>query len=209
MANINIKNGRLAVEGGQNQLVGNAFDVTVPVNNRETFGWGNGPLAAPNACMYQGPNGDRVPGHEATVEVQILRGGTVVDSGERTTCAPVEGGGVPDPQETFSFTLDEPGAYDVRATVSPHGPEGGAPSDTVTRTIHVEETGNAPPADDGGNEDGGLFGGGSGTDGSNPFATGGSNPLGLPNTDIVLALIALALVAWLASSASNTAEAVT
>ncbi|MFC7069489.1 hypothetical protein [Halobaculum lipolyticum] len=205
MANINIKNGQIAVENGANQLVGDPFEVSVQVNNRELHGWGNGPLAGPHACIHTGPGGDEVPGHEATVAVQILRGGTVVDSSERTVCAPVEGGGVPDPRKSFTFTLDEPGAYDVRATVSP---EDGAPSDTVTRTVNVDETGNAPPADDGGNESGGPFGGDDGP--SNPFGGGGgSNPLGLPNANVVLALVALALVAWLASSASNTAEAFT
>lgn len=210
MANINIKNGRLEVENGADQLVSDSFTVTVPLNNRETHGWGNGFLARPHACMYVGPNGDEVPGHKAEVRVSIHRNGSVIDSAERTVCAPVEGTGQPDPRETFTFSLSDPGAYDVRATVDPLGPDGtpesGSPSDTVTRTIRVETTGNAPPADDGGNEGGGPFDG----DGSgNPFG-GGSNPVGsiLPNGDVVAALIALALIAWLASSASDVTEAV-
>lgn len=201
MPNINVED--LNIENGSNQIVGDPFEVTVHVNNRELLG---PPPWKETRCMYEAPNGQQTPGHGATVEVEVLRDGSVVQSESTHVCAPTEGSGHPDPRPSWTFDLTRAGDYDVRATVDPdvHGP-----TSTETRTITVSPTGEQPAADDGDSGSGGQlwddWNGGSGGSGG----SGSGSPLGFGSTvDKAVLLVALLAVAWLASSASNTVEAV-
>ncbi len=195
MANINIKNGKVEVENGANQVHGQPWTVTVPVNNREMFR-----TRQENSCSI--PVGDTdVYGHKADVSVKVFDGGNTVAESSKQVCAPIEFQPADDPHPTFGPFDPEPGQYTVRAKVDPVG---GGQSDTVERTVHVSETSDAPPADDGGADDtngSDLWPGGDDDD------DGNSDPMG--KLDKAMLIVALLAVAWILSSASNTAEAFT
>lgn len=194
MPNINVES--LHVEHGATQIVGDPFEVTVRVNNRE--------LAPPmpwkaTRCELTLDSGETIAAHEATVEVDILRNGQTVASEQTTVCAPIDGEfRVPDPRPSWEFDLSTPGDYDVRATVDPaeHGH-----SSTKTRTISVEETGQQRPADDDGNGNGG--------DAWNPFPDRSPDPNDPLNVgaqmDKLLLVVGLLAVAWIASSGAEVA----
>lgn len=213
MANINVKS--LSIENGSNQILGDPFEVVVHVNNREALA--PAPWKA-TRCAYEAPNGGEEYGHGATVEVEVLRNGAIVESGSTHVCAPIDTSGHPDPRPSWTFDLAEPGDYDVRATVDPdvHGP-----TSTETRTITVSPTGEQQSARNDGGDNGG------GDDSSNLPALGDADGDGVRNfrdpqpqnpaipeedginssIDKAVMLVALLAVAWLAASASNTVEA--
>jgi hypothetical protein len=148
MPNINVKD--VNIENGSNQIVGDPFEVTVVVNNRETISFPDTWWAPEQtSCSYPLSNGTTIGGHRATVEVTILKDGVTVDSQSEDICAPIDSPTVPDPRVRFTFELSDPGVYDVRSTVKPA--ERGAPS-TVTRTITVSQTGEQPLADNDGGD---------------------------------------------------------
>lgn len=218
MANINVED--LNIENGGNQILGDPFEVTVHVNNRE--------IVTPDDwkethCEYEGNNGTTYSGHGADVEVEIVGSGGVVDSESTSVCAPTMATPQPDPRPTFTFDLNETGTYDVRATVRP---KGHGPTSTETYTVNVEDTGQQDPPpndDDGGDGDdgGGLAPfGDADNDGHRNFVDpaphdpeipeGGGGPFNIGGQlDKMVLLLGLLAFAWALSSASDTVEAVT
>ncbi len=146
MANINVKD--FFVENGANQILGDPFEVTVHVNNRE--------IVTPDDwkethCEYEGMGGTTYAGHGAEVEVQLIKDGEEVESKSTSVCAPTVPATEPDPRPSWTFSPESPGEYDLRATVTP---KGHGPTSTQTHTIQVSETGQQTPPenDDGGND---------------------------------------------------------
>lgn len=218
MPRINVKNGQIQVENGANQVAGQPWSVTVPVNNREmlrTYG--------EHACRMDTEVGGEVSGHKADVSVKVFSGENTVAEESRRVCAPLDFTPPDDPKPTFGPFDPEPGQYTVRAKVDPVG---GGQTDTVERTVNVAETSNAPPAGDGGSndeagDDSGLppFGDAD-NDGrrnfvdpepQNPDVPGDSGgPFNIAGQlDKAMLLLGLLAFAWALSSASNTVEAVT
>lgn len=147
MANINVKDVR--VSGGGTQTVGSAFTVTVIPNNRELAAAAPGSLlATASACTVDAQAG--IYGHRCDVEVEIVGSGGVKAFGSEVgVCAPAEGT-ASDPRVSFDFELQDPGAYDVQATVIPH--EKHSP-DSEVRSIEVVGTGEADEPSSGSPDD--------------------------------------------------------
>ncbi len=215
MADINVR--ELRIENGANQILGDPFEVSAVVNNLELLG----PAAwSDKGCTIDNPDGVNWKGHKAEVELELLRDGSIVESRSESVCAPVEGAGADDPILSWTLEPDEPGRYDVRATVNPQ-PTG--PPDTETYSIEVSEVGEQEePGPRSGGDGGDGGGGGDGlpplgdadNDGHRNFVDPAPRDPTVPadgpmeQLDKAVLLLGLLIVAWLASSASDTVEAV-
>jgi len=178
---------------------GRPFPIHVGVNNNETaaFSWEE------KTCNVGGEYGHKT---DVTLTVRDAAGEAVFQETKRR-CVPRNRVGQmlgANAQVTFEPELPA-GDYTAKATVSVIQEERTHSSTPRSLTV-TEDTDDLAGGDDPGGSN--PWGGGGddqsadGGDSENPFG-GGDNPLNLPNPDILLA------VAWLANSASNTAEAFT
>lgn len=178
------------------QPAGQPFPVTVALNNLETVAI----TFQDQTCVENGE-----PGHKALVTLTV-RGpdGAEAYSETKRTCIPrnrVGQMGGPNKRVTFEPEISATGTHTVTATVEAVNAAGYDSSDP--ETVEITGTDSIDDADNGG---------GGGIDWTPPGGTndGGDSPLGLPSggdIDVLVGIVVLALVAWLASSASNTVEA--
>jgi len=194
VADVRVRRVEFEGPGAANQPI----PVTVGVNNNETvaFSWEE------KTCNVNGEYGHKT---DVTLTIRDASVEEVFEETERRCVPRNRVGQMMGANATVTFRPELPaGEYTVEATVSVVTEE--RTHSGSTRSLTIEEDSSALP---GGDDPGGSnpFGGGGddqsddGGDGSNPF--GGSS---LPNPDILLAVVALLAIAWLANSASNTAE---
>jgi hypothetical protein len=210
MAEINVKD--LRIRHGSEQLASEPVNVTVVVNNQETFGGGA------DGCE----SSDGFAGHRAKVTVEAIHAGEVVESQAREVCAPVQGASLlrtSDPEMSFSLDLSA-GNFVIRATTE--GVNTGQ-ADTEEVSIIVEEEASAPPAEDGSGDDGSNDGGtddeglppfgDTDNDGHrnfvdpephNPEVPSGGGPLNIGGqTDKLLLVVGMIALAWAADSGAE------
>jgi len=187
MADLRIRN----VDSRSMQPAGQAWPVTVAVNNLETvaFAW------EPGTCNENGE-----PGHKAnvTLEVRSSAGGEVW-SETKQVCVPRNRVGQllgANKRVEFTPVVDTKGEYTLTASVEAVNSSGGDTSDPVRVTATgVEETEQADSGVDNG-----------GGDAWNPFPddSGGNDPLNVGGQmDKLLLAVGLIAVAWLANSGAE------
>ncbi|MFC6785089.1 hypothetical protein ACFQFH_20100 [Halobaculum halobium] len=199
MADVRVR--RVEFEGPA--AAGVPIPIRVGVNNNETaaFSWEE------KTCNTGGEYGHKT---DVTLVIRDAAGEKVFDETVRECVPRNRVGQMLGANAAVEFDPELPaGEYTVEATVSVIKEE--RTHSSTPRSLTVEEDSSALP---GGDDPGGSnpFGGGgddqSDDGGNNPFG-GSGDALGLPNSKVVLALVALLAIAWLANSASNTAEAFT
>jgi len=187
---------------------GQPVPVDVVVNNNETvaLAW-NG-----KTCDTDGVTNARGHKTDVTLTVRDASGEEVYEETTRE-CVPVnEPSTALSGNARVSFRPELPaGDYTVEATVSVINEDRSHSGSTRSLTVE-ESTGALPDGDDPGGSN--PWGGGGDDQSEDGPENGGGDPFGqffgdVGNSQVILAIAALALVAWLANSASNTAEAFT
>jgi hypothetical protein len=183
MANINIEDDSVSIEGGGEQTVGERFIVTFTLNNLETV-----PSFGETSCVPEGASSN---GHRAKAIIEVNgeteSGETVdrtVDLGER--CVPInEAGSIITGNKvdvTTEIAIDSPGNYSLRFISIPM-PQGTGPISDRTINIDVVSPG------EGGTQPGNGGGGGNGGNGDN--GNGGKDLLAIAVENPIGSLVIL------------------
>lgn len=145
MANINIRNGEVIVNGGDPPVQGTQFPVEVEVNNREVIE----PLPGSNSGCQDSRG--RV-GHLADVSMRITKDGVVVcEDVVENVCTPLDTFSENvNPIVRFLCTSQETGTHVAEVRVNPVN----GPTDTATVRFEVLEQQNVPENGDNGNGNG-------------------------------------------------------
>lgn len=168
---------------------GTPTTIRATINNREAVV----PLFGPAAC---GGVVGSSQGHKTEVSIEVRDpGGAVVHDTTETVCAPGEQVGN-DVDVLTEFTPEEAGEYTVRASTRVLSHDRDSDSAGPVALTVESEAGDLPDSTSPG---GGLDFDPTDSDGDSPLDIGPD----LPNTDVVLGVVVLALLAWALSSAEG------